>query len=258
MLLVNGIEGGGVPGDDPGLTRGWTAFDTLRCYRGKPFRLEAHLERLVASAARMDIPPPDPELIRAEIARVSGPDHRIRITLTAGGNRVVDGQPIDPSYPCCERRVARLIWEPLDALPGTVKHGSRGAWLLEARRRGVDEVLFVGRDGHILESNRSGILAVDGGAVRVPPLDGRQLASVTRCVMLEAAAELGLEVRIEALPSELEVDELYLVSTLKELSPVVEIDGRSGPGRGPVGARLLAGFRQIVARECGQGAAATT
>jgi len=251
MLLVNGAEGGGIPGDDPGLLRGWTAFDTLRCYRGVPFRLDAHLERLAASAARMDLPMPELDRLRSEIDRVAGPDHWIRITLTAGGNRVVDGRPIDPTYVGCERRVVRLGFEPPEALPGTVKHGSRGAWILEARRRGVDEVLFVDREGCVLESNRSGVVAVEGGEIRVPPLDGRQLASVTREVLLEAAAELGLAVRVAPLPAVLDVDELYLASTLKELAPVVEVDGRPGPGRGPVGARLHEGFRAIVARECG-------
>ena len=42
--------------DDDGLLRGRAAFETLRVYAGRPFRLEAHLDRLTASAASIGLP----------------------------------------------------------------------------------------------------------------------------------------------------------------------------------------------------------
>jgi branched-chain amino acid aminotransferase len=246
-----------IPADDPGLLLGWTAFDTLRCYGRMPFRLGPHLARLAHSARLLRLPAPDLALLGAEVARVAGPDHRIRITLTAGGRRIVDGAPIPAGTVGRDVTVARFIGDPSRALPGTVKHGSRLAWTLAAMDLGVDEVLLVSLDGHVLEAANSAVLAVKDGAIWVPPLDGRQLASVTRDAMLDAARQAGINVRQAPLPATLGVDELYLISTLKELSPVVAVDGVPGPGTGPVGRRLYTAFRELVVQECAQGAAAT-
>jgi len=259
MILVDGIESASIPADDPGLLLGWTAFDTLRCYGGVPFRLEQHLERLAASAARLALKPPDLSAIREEITRAAGPDDRVRITLTAGGHRVVDCAPVPPGTSGRDVTVQRMQFEPPASLPGTVKHGSRLAWTLAARQAGVDEVLLVDRSGHVLEASRSSVLAVGRDGVWVPPEDGRQLASVTRQAMLDAAEGVGLPVRIAPLHASLPTAELYLASTLKELSPVVSVDGEPRAGRGPIGTALHAAFRQLVQRECGsQGAAATS
>ena len=47
-----------------GLARGRAAFETLRVYGGRPFRLEEHLRRLVGSAERLGLPVPDVDEIR--------------------------------------------------------------------------------------------------------------------------------------------------------------------------------------------------
>src|SRR5439155_23186665 len=45
-----------VRADDEALLRGLAAFETLRVYGGRPFRLAAHLERLVASSESVGLP----------------------------------------------------------------------------------------------------------------------------------------------------------------------------------------------------------
>jgi len=42
--------------DDEALLRGRAAFETLRVYGGRPFRLADHLARMRASAERLTIP----------------------------------------------------------------------------------------------------------------------------------------------------------------------------------------------------------
>ena len=44
---------------------------------------------------------------------------------------------------------ASVEWEPAPWLPGSVKHGSRAAWVLASKAHDVDEVIFVDRDGRI-------------------------------------------------------------------------------------------------------------
>ena len=45
--------------DDEGFLRGRAAFETLRVYSGRPFRLEEHLARLARSSERIGLPAPD-------------------------------------------------------------------------------------------------------------------------------------------------------------------------------------------------------
>jgi branched-subunit amino acid aminotransferase/4-amino-4-deoxychorismate lyase len=249
QVFVNGTLGAGLPGDDPGFTRGLNVFDTLRSYGGVPFRLEPHLDRLELSAAALEIPSPGRDVLREEILALSDGDRCIRVALTAGGNRVLAWTPIDAAKIGAAVCVASVVSHPNPYLPGHVKHGSRAGWVLAARRLEVDEVVFVDPDGWILEANRSNVFAVVDGVVCTPPLRGN-LQGVTRGAIIEAAAEAGLTLSQAALPLDAVFEELYLSSTLKELAPVVRLDDRA-IGGGPVGQRLHAAFRALVARECG-------
>ncbi len=250
-VWVDGVLDGGVPGDDPGLLLGMTVFETLRTYDGVPFRLEPHLDRLCASAMALGISAPTRQEIMEELLAVCCDDVSLRYTLTGGGHRVLQRVPIESGYVGQAMRVGSMTWINPISLPGAVKHGCRAAWIIAANQRGVDEVLLVDEDGHILEANRSNVFAVVDGQLWTPPLDGRQLAGVTREALLDAAAHMAVSVREEPLPLNTDFDELYLASTLKELAPVVELNGRSLSNGGPVGRRLHQSFRELVARETG-------
>ncbi len=249
-IFVNGVEGAGLPADDPGFTLGLNVFETLRTYGRSPFRLGAHLARLAASASAIEVPVPGE--LEGEIRAVAAAnrDIWIRVALTAGGNRVLQFESVDQAKIGAPVRVASVQMAPTPWLPGSVKHGSRAGWVLAAKALGVEEVVFVDPAGDILEANRSNVFAVVGGVIRTPANDGEKLEGVTRGALLEAAAEAGLAVEVGPLPLSAPFGELYLSSTLKQLAPVVDIDGRE-VGGGPVGAALLAAFRAIVARECG-------
>lgn len=238
-----------MPADDPGFTRGLNVFETLRTYGRAPFRLEPHLRRLEASAAAMEVPLPSIEVIREEILAYVSEDIWVRVTLTAGGNRVLQTAPVDRAKIRRPVRVSSVLMTPVPGLPGSVKHGSRAGWVLAARARGVDEVVFVNPEGHILEANRSNVFAVVGGVVRTPPNDGAKLEGVTRGALLDAARASGIPFDDSPLGLDEEFEELYLSSTLKELAPVLEIDGRE-VGGGPVGAALHEAFGALVAAEC--------
>lgn len=233
------------PADDPALWTGLAVFETLRTYGSVPFRVERHLERLAASAAWMGVPLPDPAELARELLRVATAvpgESKLNILLTGGGRRLVRATPIDLSRVGAPLRVVTRPWAPPPWLPGRVKHTSRAAWELAARQSGVDEVLWVSAAGDWTEANRSNVFVVRGGRLSTPPDDGRILQGVTRDGLIEAGRAAGIPVHEEIVPAG-PCDELYLASTLKELAPVVELDGVAGPGGGPVGARLHAAFR---------------
>jgi len=226
---------------DPALLWGGWVYETLRTYGGVPFRLEAHLLRLAASAAWCGFPF-DRDRLEAELGTAPGPgEWKLNLLVSATGHRVVRWEPLDAARVGAEVRVATRPARLDPRLPPRVKHTNRLAWTLAVQSAGVDEVLWE-VEGAWTEATRSNVFVVREGVLRTPPDDGRILGGVTRDALLEVAAASGLEVRVEPVPAG-PCDELWLSSTLKELAPVVELDGAPGPGGGPVGARLLAAFR---------------
>ena len=68
---------------------GDSVYETLRTYRGRPFRLDLHLKRLRTSAGRLgfEIPTDDETLTRlldAVLARAANTESYIRIIVSRG------------------------------------------------------------------------------------------------------------------------------------------------------------------------------
>ena len=249
--FVDGVPGAGLPVDDPGFTLGWTAFETLRSYGPRPFRLDAHLARLAGSAAALFVPIPPLELLREELLQHLGADEVARLTLTAGGRRVLELGPVDPARIRRPVRCAPCLWPTDLPVRGHAKHGARAFWAVAARREGVEEVILHDRDGFVLEASRSNVITALDGALITPPVDGDALDGVTRRAILEAAEEAGLPLRVAPLRVDQPVEELYLCSTLKELAPVVGMPSCAREGFGPLGERLHAALRGLIRRETG-------
>jgi branched-subunit amino acid aminotransferase/4-amino-4-deoxychorismate lyase len=97
---------------------------------------------------------------------------------------------------------------------------------LAAQRDGFDDALLVGRDGSVLEGPTFSIAWFSEGVLETPSLDLGILESVTRAVVLEVAAGIGIEISegVYALGRVLGSDEVAVLSTVKEVSPVVAID----------------------------------
>ena len=74
--------------DDEGLLRGRAAFETLRVYGGRPFRLEEHLDRLTASAASIGLPAVERRrlqvLVGLVLPKAEHGDATLRLVWTAG------------------------------------------------------------------------------------------------------------------------------------------------------------------------------
>ncbi len=247
MVIIDGEPRESLPVDDLALAAGYAVFETMRTYGRQAFRVDEHLDRLEDSARFCRVLIPDRSALRAEIGRAIDAiptESRVNVTLTGSGRRIVRSRVLDTTWVGREMRVVTRAWTPPPWLPGWVKHTSRLPWWLAAGE--ADEALWVAPEGVWTECTQSNVFVVRDGVLWTPPDDGRILRGVTRTAMIAAAGHVGIEVR--AAPVHVgPTDEFWLASTLKELAPVVEIDGIRASGGGPVGEAVRAEFRRAAA-----------
>ena len=250
-----------VRANDEALLRGRAAFETLRVYGGRPFRLETHLDRLEASAVAIGLPVVE----SAELASLAGlvlaeagaTDAVLRLVWTAGP---AEGPPaglalvseIPDWIEAVRARGARAVsllgvraavpW----LLPGvkSTSYAVNMAAEAEARRRGAEEAIFVDGEGIVLEGTVTNVWWRTGETLHTPALELGILAGVTRAALLELAPRAGYDVVEGTYPlqSLLEADEAFTSSSIREVLPLVEVDG-SPLARGPAADALQRALR---------------
>jgi branched-chain amino acid aminotransferase len=258
---------------DRGFLYGDGVFETLRTYRGVPFALDEHLARLESSARLVGITLPVPRGVLARetldaVAAAANPESTIRILVTRGQGplgldpsgatsplRVILVEGLRPPPAAIYRDGVTAITvrteRAADAAP-TAKVTNYLASLLaleKARAAGANEALLLDAGGCILEGTTSNFFAVSGGGLSTAP-ETAILAGITRAHVLGLASGLGLPVRLGAIGRDelAAAGEAFLTSTLREIVPVVRVDGQAiGSGvPGPITRRLHAAFREAA------------
>jgi 4-amino-4-deoxychorismate lyase len=151
---------------------------------------------------------------------------------------------------------------------GTDPRARRGApWLLdgvkstsyavnmaayeEAERRGAGDAIFVAADGSVLEGPTTNVWWRHGRTLRTPALDLGILAGVTRAWVLRLAGATGYRTEEGWFPlADLAgADEAFTSSSVRELMPIVRLDGEVlGAGQpGPAAQVLHAALREAAA-----------
>jgi branched-subunit amino acid aminotransferase/4-amino-4-deoxychorismate lyase len=251
MLLAVAVGGRGLvdpnepvfAADDEALLRGGAAFETVRVYGGLPFLLDRHLERLAFSARALALPPPaGAELLVDLVLAAAPPDHALRIyrtdqlliaTAAALPSDLEDERARGMSLATVERRASALL--------AGVKSTSYAESFAARRAVDADDVVFVSGDA-VQECATANVWWRRGNELFTPAVSPGVLTGVTRGFLLEheAANEGAFP------PSDLlEADEVFTTSSIREVMPVVTLDGRPvGDGRpGPAAARLQSAIR---------------
>ena len=253
-LLAVGVQGRGlVSPDEPvfsagdeALLRGSAAFETVRVYGGRPFLLDRHLERLGLSLEALGLPPVvDAAELALLVAAAAPPDHVLRIFRT-DEVLVATAAELPPGLDELRARglAVRTFELPPPALLTGVKSTSYAAALAarrEAERAGADDALFVS-GGVVRDTATANIWWCAGGVVTTPASGPGVLPGVTRGLLLELSDVTEGTYGVEAL---LAADEAFTTSSIREVMPVVSLDGTPiGNGRpGPAAARLQAALR---------------
>ncbi len=258
--------------DDEAVARGRAAFETLRVYEGRPFRLVEHLDRLRRSAAMLELPPPNLEEVEGLAWLALGTvgaaqlgtdaDVVLRLYWTPGppGGPAVALATVSAVPPWIEaartkgQRLATLSFPRRSfswLLPGTksTSYATNLAAESEARRRGADDAVFIDLDATVLEGTVTNIWWREGEMLVTPSLELGILAGETRAALCELAVELGygLEEGSYPLARLLAADEVFTSSSVREVMPASAVDAISfRPG--PAAARLQAALRALARR----------
>ncbi len=239
--------------NDVAVLRGYSAFESLRTYDRRPFHLDEHLNRLYRSARMIELDIPYTRehitsIISEIIERNTYKHASIRILVTGGetedgilpsGNAVLavlitslgerDMERFAKGYKVITSRLQRVAPE-----AKTTNYIEAVRSLKEATRRDAVDALFVNEQGHVLEGTRSNFFVFEGDTL-ITPRTG-VLLGVTRNTVLELAQGLfTIEERPISLGELTHVDEAFITSSSKEITPVIQIDeiliggGKPGP-----------------------------
>lgn len=247
--------------DDEGVLRGRSVFETLRVYGGVPFMLAAHLDRLASSAERLRLPPPRRDELEGAafeaIAAGGELDATLRLLWTAGreGGGAPSGLALVSTLPpgldelrARGLRVAVVRWA-AGALAGTksTSYAENMSAQDDAVERGADDALLVAEDDTVLEAPTSNVWFREGERLLTPSLALPVLPGVTRAAIQRLAphAGYGVEEGTFKLERVLAADEVFLTSSVREVAPVVSVDGEpvGGGSPGPAAAALQRALR---------------
>ncbi len=263
---------------DSSVQGGDAVWEGLRIYDGRIFQLDAHLDRLMDSAHTLafeDVPSRD-QVKQAIFATLEANGMRdgahIRMTLTRGA-KVTSG--MSPKFnrqgPCLivlaewkqpvyDRAGIRLITSSVrrnspQTLDSKIHHNNLLNNILakiEANVAGVDDAIMLDLYGYVSETNATNLFAVRRGVLLTPHADSC-LPGITRRLVLQLAQleEIPTQERNLSVSEIYTADEVFTTGTMGELSPVLEVDGRTiGSGqRGPLTEQLQTLYARKAARE---------
>lgn len=252
-------------------------YEVVRVYKGVPYTMTEHLERLTRSAegVRIRVPMSVDEMGSAvtDLVRQSGmTDGMVYMQLTRG---------VQPRNHVWEKTTKPTLYFFTRSLPPVPAPGTapgvklvtvederwKRCWIKSiallpnvlaknlAAEQGADEAVFI-ENGAVSECSASNLFAVGRGVLVTAPVGPKVLPGITRQVLLEIAAEQGIPV-IERNPTEFECrcgEELFITSTTRELGWVSHWNGAQVHDRpGEITLRLHRAYQERVRRACGAG-----
>ncbi|MFM8497283.1 MAG: branched-chain-amino-acid transaminase [Planctomycetia bacterium] len=261
---------------DHGLLYGDGVFEGLRSYAGTVFRLDAHLDRLWASARAICLEMP---LSKAAVAKAVNDtlaanklvDGYVRLVVTRGAgslgldpNRTKNPQVIviadtislyprefyEQGLKIVTAATQRVQSAALSPRIKSLNYLNNIMAKLEGLRAGCVEALMLNHKGEVAECTGDNVFVVRSGVLLTPPPDAGILEGITRNAVMELARAAGIECREATLTRHdlYTADECFLTGTAAEVIPVVDIDGRTiGAGTpGPITKQLTTAFHALV------------
>jgi branched-chain amino acid aminotransferase len=261
---------------DYGFLFGFGLYETVRAYNGKAFRLDNHLARLRYSGNRLGI------IIHTALIREAVNDvikanvfkqTRLRISVSIGEGTM------SPNLDSCKQPTVAVLaseYKPpsrekyqngYHVVLSSIRRSSlspvtflKSANTMEnmlarrdARDTGADEAFFLNEKNYLTEAAGSNLFLVKDGVLKTPRYESGILPGVTRVVVFELAAQLGIKVREVnlKLTDLLQADEVFITNSLIEIVPVTTFDGKAiaGGKPGALTGKLMKAYRALVKKE---------
>jgi len=262
-----------------GLHYGTGVFEGIRCYDTEQgpavFRLPEHLQRLRDSARLlyMELPYTVDELRQAchELLGANGlPEAYLRPIAYYGYGELgvsTRGNPVDVvimSWPWGaylgeegQRNGIRAkvsSWQRVGAnvIPHVAK--ATGVYLNsmlavgEANRAGYDEAILLTPEGYVADGSGESIFLVRDGVIYTPDLAASILVGITRDSVIQIAQDLGHRVvEKPIIRTDLYLaDEVFMVGTAAEVTPIREVDDQLIGPPGPVTLAIQSAYLDTV------------
>ncbi len=252
---------------DSSVQGGDAVWEGLRVYDGRISELDAHLDRLFASAHAMaftQVPTRDQvkqalfETLKANGMRDGA---HIRMTLTRGKKVTSGMSPTNNQYgptlivlaewkpPVYSAAGIRLITSSIrrnspSSIDSKIHHNNLINNILakiEANFAGVDDAVMLDLYGFVSETNATNIFIIKKGVVLTPNPDAC-LPGITRALVLDLCRLNDIPAREKniSMTEVYTAEEMFTTGSMGELTPVLEVDGRRiGAGEvGPMTRRL--------------------
>jgi len=238
-----------LPITDRGLLFGDSVYEVIPAFGGAPFRAEQHLARLDRSlrSIRMRNPHSIQEwfgILDQLCSDFPSQDHSIYLQVTRGSyptraHKIPD--KVEPTViafatPMAERApgianegikvitLEDIRWQRCDVKATTLLPNVLAQ--AEAAEKGAIDAILV-RQGQALEGTASNLFIVLEGLLITPPDSEKILPGVTRDLVLELARDANIPYAQASISEEdlKKATEIWLTSSTREISPVVELDG---------------------------------
>ena len=256
--------------EDRGFQFGDGVYEVVRTYGGRPFRLEAHVERLQRSAHAIQLDIPDQkdwiDWVAQGLRHAGYGESKVYLQATRGH------APRDHAFPKNISPTLMMSVREMRPLDAAISQTGIAAITMDdlrwsrcdiksinllpnvlARQRAVEAGVFEAilvRQGIVTEGSVSNVMIVTGSRVVTAPEGPQILSGVTRRIVLDLAASNGIQVeeRVFTRDELLHAEEVFLTGTTVEILPVVRVDGLpvSHERPGSVTKRLSALFKGAV------------
>lgn len=259
-----------VPAEDRGFLFGDGVYEVLRSYSGHLWAVDLHFQRLERSLAEIGMTQCNLVQVRQwvmqthEQSQIQDALVYFQITRGAGPRSHLWPEEMAPTFFLSVRpfpprnetrqngasvvilpdqRWGRCDIKSINLLPNILaKH--------KARQMGAYEAILVGPEGRLHEGSSCAVFWVKGGTLYIPPLSTSILPSITRKIVFEMAARLGIPAceREIAARELVESDEAFIASTGDEITAITQIDGvPMGKGNpGELTRQLQAVYQNLV------------
>jgi 4-amino-4-deoxychorismate lyase len=249
--------------DDLGVVRGEAVFETLRVAGGRPAFLDLHLRRLRRSAIRVGIALPGGWEQLARAAAATQDEGFLRLTCSKGAPGaapvgfavaapvpadIVHGREAGVRVVTLTLGVEALTRSTAPWLLGGVKSTSYAVNMASQRvavERGAEDAIWVSSDGEVLEAPTATVAWVHEGRLVTPPAEVVGTLPGTTADVALRLSPVPVDVRRGTARELAHAQEVMLLSSVRGVAPVVELDGRR-LDVGPVTTALRAGFEQAV------------